>query len=73
LHPDAGGVFIITLRSSIRTEVRCALFGRNDSESLLPRNTLRVSPPDRSIGATFQTLPGAFFVVMARRRPATPR
>ena len=29
--------------------------------------------PDRSIGATFQALPGASFVVNGARRPATPR
>jgi len=29
--------------------------------------------PDRSIGAAFQTLPGASFVVTAPRKPPTPR
>ena len=29
--------------------------------------------PDRAVGATFQTLPGASFVVNGARRPATPR
>ena len=29
--------------------------------------------PDRTIGATFQTLPGASFVVNGASKPATPR